>query len=57
LIQTGGDTLLTEVQKLLNSISDKEELPEKYKESIIVPIYRKGDETSKKPIIQLRGMY
>jgi len=27
------------------SIWDKEELPEEWKESIIVPMYRKGDKT------------
>jgi hypothetical protein len=29
----------------INSVSNKEELPEECKESIIVPIYKKGDKT------------
>jgi hypothetical protein len=45
LIQAGGETLLSEIHKLINSIWNKEELPEQWKEPIIVPIYRKGDET------------
>jgi hypothetical protein len=45
LIQAGGggDTLRSESHKLINCIWNKEELPEKWKESIIVPIYKKGD--------------
>jgi hypothetical protein len=43
LIQAGGETLRFEIHKLNNFIWNKEELPEKWKESIIVPIYRKGD--------------
>jgi hypothetical protein len=31
--------------KLINSIWNKEELPEQWKESIIVPVYKKGDKT------------
>jgi hypothetical protein len=45
LIQTGGDTLRSEIHKLINCIWDKEELPEQWKESIIIPIYKKGDRT------------
>jgi hypothetical protein len=30
---------------LINSISNKEELSEGWKESIILPIYKKGDKT------------
>jgi hypothetical protein len=35
----------SEIHKLVNSIWNKEELPEQWKESIIVPIYKKGDKT------------
>jgi hypothetical protein len=45
LIQAGENTLRSEIHKLNNCIWNKEELPEQWKESIIVPIYKKGDET------------
>jgi hypothetical protein len=37
--------LLSAIHKLTNSIWNKEELPEQWKESIIVPIHKKGDKT------------
>jgi hypothetical protein len=43
LIQARGNTLRSEIHKLINYIWNKEELPEQWKESIIVPIYKKGD--------------
>jgi hypothetical protein len=43
LIQAGGNTLRSEIHKLINCIWNKEELPEQWKESIIVQIYKKGD--------------
>jgi hypothetical protein len=45
LIQAGGETLQSEIHKLINSIWSKEELPDQWKESITVPIYKKGDKT------------
>jgi hypothetical protein len=45
LIQSGGNTLRPEMHKLINCIWNKEELLEQWKESIIVPIYKKGDKT------------
>jgi hypothetical protein len=45
MIQAGGETLQSEIHKLINSIWRKEELPNKWKKSIIVPVYEKGDET------------
>jgi hypothetical protein len=42
LIQAGGETLLSEIHKLINSVWNKEELPDQWKESIIVPIHKKG---------------
>jgi hypothetical protein len=44
LIQAGGETLWSEIHKLINSIWNKEELPDQWKESIIVPIH-KNDKT------------
>jgi hypothetical protein len=41
LIQAGVETLWSEIHKLINSIWSKEELPDQWKESIIVPIYKK----------------
>ena len=45
LIKAGGRTIYYEIYKLIISIWNKEELPEEWKESIIVPIYKKGDKT------------
>jgi len=43
LIKAGGRTICLEIHKLITSISKKEKLPEEWKESIIVPIHKKGD--------------
>jgi hypothetical protein len=43
LIQAGGNTLCSEIHKLIDCIWNKEELSEQWKECIIVPIYEKGD--------------
>jgi hypothetical protein len=45
LIQTGGEILLSAIHKIINSVSNKDELPDQWKESIIVPINRKDDKT------------
>jgi hypothetical protein len=37
--------LLTEIHKLINSILNKEELPDQWKDSTTVPIYKNGDKT------------
>jgi hypothetical protein len=37
--------MFTVIHKLINSIWNKEELPDQCKESIIVPIHKKGDKT------------
>jgi hypothetical protein len=45
LIKVGGRKICYEMHKLIISIWNKEELPEKWKESIIVFIYKKGNTT------------
>jgi hypothetical protein len=45
LIKGGGRIIRSEIHKLLISIWNKEELPEEWKESVIVPINKKGDKT------------
>ena len=42
LIKAGGRTFRYQIHKLIVSIWNKEELPEEWKESIIVPIHKKG---------------
>jgi hypothetical protein len=43
LIQAEGEILLSAIHKLITSIWNKEDLPYQWKESIIVPIHKKGD--------------
>jgi hypothetical protein len=45
LIQARGEILLSAIHKLINSVWNKEELPHQWKETIIVPIHKKGDKT------------
>jgi hypothetical protein len=45
LIKAGGRIIRSEIHKLINSIWNKEELPEQWQELIIVPIYKQGDKT------------
>ncbi|KAJ4427253.1 hypothetical protein ANN_24871 [Periplaneta americana] len=46
LIQEGGSALCSEIYKLVLAIWEKEIVPEQWKESIIVPIFKKGDKTN-----------
>jgi hypothetical protein len=41
LIQAGGEALRSEIHKLIHSIWNMEELPDQWKESNIVPTYRR----------------
>ena len=43
--KAGGRTIRSEILKLINSIWNREELPEDWKVSIIVPIHKKGNKT------------
>jgi len=45
LIKAGGRTICLEIHKLITSIWKKEKLLEEWKESIIIPIHKKGDKT------------
>ena len=45
LLKTVGRTIYSAIHKLTNSIWNKEKLPEEWKESIIVPIYKKDERT------------
>jgi hypothetical protein len=44
-IQAEVEILLSAIHKLVNSVWNKEELPDQWKESIIVPIHKKCDKT------------
>ena len=45
LIKAGDRTIRYQIHKLINSICNKGKLPEEWKESIIVPTYKKGGKT------------
>ena len=45
LIKAVGGTIRCAIYKLIIAIWNKEELPGEWKESIIVPIHKKGDKT------------
>ena len=53
-IKAEGRTNRPEIHKPINSVWNKEEMPEEWKESIIVPIYKNGD---KRGISLLPTMY
>jgi hypothetical protein len=42
LIQAGGEILCSKIHTLIDSILNKEKLPDQWKESIIVPVHKKG---------------
>ena len=45
LIKAGGRTIFHEIHNLIIYICNEEKLPEDWKESIVAPIYKKGDKT------------
>jgi sorting nexin-29 len=45
LIQSRGEMLLSVIHKLINALWNKEELPDQWKEFIIVAFHKKGDKT------------
>jgi len=45
LFKAGGSTIRCAIHKLIYAILNKEELPGEWKESIIVPIHKRGDKT------------
>jgi hypothetical protein len=45
LIQAGDEILLSAIHKQINSVWNKEELPDQWKESVIVPVHKKGHKT------------
>jgi hypothetical protein len=45
MYQAGGEILMSVIHKLIASIWNKEELPDLWKESIILPIHKMGDKT------------
>jgi hypothetical protein len=57
LIKAGSGTIRCAIYKLIISIWNKEELPEEWKEPIMIPIYKKGDKTDCNNISLLPTMY
>jgi hypothetical protein len=51
LIQAGGETLVSVMGKLINSVWNKEELHIQRKESIFVPIHKKNDKNYCKNVV------
>jgi hypothetical protein len=45
LIQAGSEILWPKFHKFINSIWNKEVLPDQWKESIIIPVHEKGNKT------------
>jgi len=45
MVKTGFRTIFSEIHTLTNSIWNKAKLPEEWKDSIFLPIYKKGDKT------------
>lgn len=48
IIKYGGDTLLAELQILFNKIISDKTVPSEWRESILIPIFKKGEKTDPK---------
>jgi hypothetical protein len=46
LIKAGGKISLSAIHKLINPVSNKKELPDQWKEPIILLVHKKGDKTN-----------
>jgi hypothetical protein len=46
LIQAGGEILLSAIHNFINSIWNKEEMPDQWKESLIVPVHKRDGKTN-----------
>jgi hypothetical protein len=57
LIQAGGKILCSKILKLINSIWNKEELPDQWKESTIVSVHKNGDKTNCRLKLLLQNRY
>jgi hypothetical protein len=44
-MQAEGETLRSEIHKLIHSVWNKEELPDQWKESVIVLVHKKGNKS------------
>jgi hypothetical protein len=53
LIQAGGEISCSKIHELINFIWNTEKLPDQWKESILIPIHKKGDKTD---CINYRGI-
>jgi hypothetical protein len=45
LIQVGGEILCSKIHKLINSIWNKEKMPNQWQKSITAPVHKNGDKT------------
>jgi hypothetical protein len=45
MFQAGGETWMSVIHKLINAIWNQGELPDQRKESIMLPIHKKGHKT------------
>jgi hypothetical protein len=43
MVQRGGEIFLAEIHNLINYICNKEELPDQWKDTIILPAHKKGE--------------
>jgi hypothetical protein len=57
LIKAGGETLYSEIHRLICCICNKEELPQQWKESVIVPIHKKRDCNNYRGVSLLSAAY